>query len=118
VTRGGRGYSLTKTINKYGTEKDMHVICLFINLLKNQILMKKKVLYSLIAVCLLFSGFVAVKSMARDNHLLNAPLEALSECESGVYYQSMGYCNNVLTWMCTTEPTSEHCRRYACLYEQ
>lgn len=77
----------------------------------------KKVLVSLITVCLLFSGFVTVKSLTRDNLTLDSSLEALSAGENGVYFQTMGYCTDVITWKCTLAPTSELCRRYVCKTE-
>ncbi len=71
----------------------------------------KKVLVSLIAVCLLFSGFVMVKSLTRNDPVRNAPLEALSKTESDHRYQSMGYCTDwELTYMCISDKTSEWCR--------
>lgn len=71
----------------------------------------KKVLISLAAACLLFSGFVTVKSLARNNPIVNAPMEALSEIESDRRYQSMGYCEYLLTYMCIKEETCELCRK-------
>ncbi len=76
----------------------------------------KKVLVSLIATCLLFSGFVTVKSLTRNNPILNAPVEALSETESNdpsAYpYQSMGFCPGkpwTLTLVCVSNPLPDPC---------
>ena len=72
----------------------------------------KKVLITLAAACLLFSGFVTVKSLARNNPIVNAPMEALSEIESDIRYQSMGHCGDWgLTYKCITDETSELCRK-------
>lgn len=73
----------------------------------------KKVLISLAAACLLFSGFVTVKSLARNNPIVNAPMEALSEIEDNEYpYQSMGYCPGkpwTLTLMCVSTELPNPC---------
>lgn len=74
----------------------------------------KKVLVSLIAACLLFSGFVTVKCLARNNPILNASVEALSEEESADYpYQSMGYCHGWpnLNFMCVSRELPDPCTR-------
>ena len=73
----------------------------------------KKVLISLAAACLLFSGFVTVKSLARNNPIVNAPMEALSGIEDNEYpYQSMGYCPGkpwTLTLMCVSAELPNPC---------
>ena len=76
----------------------------------------KKVLVSLIGACLLFSGFVTVKSLARNNPIMTAPLEALSEDEnnnpSDYPYQSMGFCPGKpwkLTLICVSNPLPDPC---------
>ena len=74
----------------------------------------KKVLISLTAACLLFSGFVTVKSLARNNPIVNAPMEALSEIEnSDLPYQSMGYCPDwpLLDFLCVSNDTGDWCTK-------
>lgn len=74
----------------------------------------KKVFISLTTACLLFSGFVTVKSLVRNNPIMNPPLEALSENEnpSDYPYQSMGFCPNkpwTLTLVCVSNPLPDPC---------
>ena len=74
----------------------------------------KKLLFLFIAVSLLFSSWVAFKTLNRMDVLSDAAVEALAEGENDVYYQTMGYCGSVLTYKCTLYVTSERCRIYVC----
>jgi len=68
---------------------------------------------------LVFSGAVVIKVAAinsTQNTVMASSPEALSASETDVskLYQSMGYCDGILTFKCITPYTSEKCRRWVC----
>lgn len=72
-----------------------------------------------ILIC--FASFLTLLLFAVAMHenvssdFFDKPLEVLADGESGTrYYQTMGYCDGVLTYACSTSYTSEYCRLAAC----
>lgn len=80
----------------------------------------KKIIVLTFVVCstlLLLSFVVTLKALNSNDmaFIMQSDVEALSQTESGdIYYQSMGYCNGVLTYKCIKSYTAERCRIYVC----
>lgn len=70
------------------------------------------------ATLVLLSFVVTLKALNSNGmaFIMQSDVEALSQTESGdiIYYQSMGYCDGVLTYKCIKSYTAERCRIYVC----
>ena len=82
--------------------------------------MKKSVIIlvsALVVISVLASSYVTYRvfSTMHDSKLADS-VEALMNDEDNTnqYYQTMGYCDGVLTYACKVSYTSEACRRRQC----
>ncbi len=69
---------------------------------------KTKKLLNCAVGLLLLLNFSAIYAIAA------APKDAEAPLFTGPCYQTMGYCNGVLTYKCQKSYTSERCRMYYC----